>query len=223
MTDESQNSGAKKRLKQKEWAEIGGLWELGESTLAELSATYGVAQETISRKMKALGVKRGARAHEHRERVHEAIVGASIEDAEDLIHQIQEAKRAHLHHANTLTKLALNELARAKKENKEFFTVEGNLKAIQRAAAIVRDMRSEKWLILNIKEDEVDPDALPELKIRSMTQEEIQDVKDRSDNQFDMGMGALNDLNAFEELERIDNGEGEADQAEGGAPEGEQS
>src|SRR5260370_15430282 len=90
--------------------------------------------------------------------------------------RIEETKRHHYDWSTSIAKLAMTEIATAKKDGRAFVTVDGNLKALRRAMAILESARIERYAILDAAK-EVDRDSLPALVFRQLTTKEVEELR----------------------------------------------
>lgn len=195
MTEEAPKKTSRKRapLSKKAWAQISALWAIGEVTLTDLSDKFNVAPETISRKMKALGVTKGERAEEHAAEVKKEVEQASIDDAKVTASRIKETKEEHYRNSRALAGAAMRVLADATKKNLPLATAEPDLKAIERAIKIQDSALKQRWTILGLDKDDIDSDDLPNLQITEMTADQIIEVQ-RQSEKMACGVGDVSDL-----------------------------
>lgn len=177
-TAQQKKKGKYSRLTPAQWKRIGTMWELGEVTIQELSKKYGPAPEHISRKFKELGFKHNARAGEYGQKIKKEVDKRIEDDAKKWADRIRDTKEEHYEQITTLNRLAMTEIALAKKDGRPLATADPNLKAIYRAIQINKTAREERYSILGLDQNDGEDDNLPELTIREMTAAEIDDIRD---------------------------------------------
>lgn len=191
------------RLTTSQWKRMGMLYELGEATLKELSEKYGPRQEHISRRLKKMGFKRHARVKEQSKKVEKAFEKAIDDDAKLWADRIKKTREEHYEQITTLNRLAITEIALAKQEGRAFATVEPNLKAIQRAVAINKTTREERYSILGL-DNEDESDDLPELTIRDLTEAEVDDIRQAQEAKVGDEFDPMEVLTTYAEQESDD-------------------
>ena len=205
--DEAQEKAQKKenrkkgiRLTTSQWKRMGAMYELGEATIRELSEKYGPRPEHISRKFKKLGYKRHRRVKEQSKKVEAALDKVIEDDAKKWADRIAATKEEHYEQVTTLNRLAMTEIAIAKKEGRPFATVDPNLKAIYRAIQINKTTREERYSILGLdKEDE--SEDMPELTIRELTQAEVDDIRQKQEAETGDDFDPMEVLQTYTESE----------------------
>lgn len=166
-----------KTLTPAQLAEAKALWESGEVTLDDLAARFSVRRETMSRRLKQMGAKKGAKAQENAERVEKEVQEQLVDSAGVLASRIRETKESHYKWSEYLAKAAMGELAKAQKEGRQIATTLPNLKAIEKALQVVEKARSERYAILGLDKDDDDEGDLPDLVIKEMTAEDIEELR----------------------------------------------
>ena len=187
----------RKPLQKKEWAEIAALWSLGEARLADLARKFKVAPETVSRKMKKMGVKYGESAAEHTKKVQKKVEEAAVTDASVVAERIRETKEEHYRNSRALAAAAMRVLTTAQKSKHPLATAEPDLKAIERAIKIQDSALRQRWMVLGLDKIDSDDGDLPDLMIREMTEGEIDKIKADSE-QMAAGVGDVGNLGEFD-------------------------
>lgn len=186
-----------RRLTPAEWAEACELWNMAEvATFAELAARYGISATGLSKGLK----KRGATHGSKKKALEEAAAKAALEatraataktTAAAIVEEatfaslrkgrIEETKTQHYDWITMIGKLTMAELVKAQRAGEAFANVGGNLKALRNAAAIITMVRDERYTLLEAY-DEVDEKSLPELVIRDLTENELETLRARNDD-----------------------------------------
>lgn len=161
------------RLTESQWSEAAALWELGEVTLADLSERYGCTINSISRKLKKIGAKRGSKAQEHRREVIKTVQKSALTDSEITGQRIRDTKEEAYTWAVMLQKAALSEIANALQNKTNLAIKTPALKAIEKAIAIVETGTKIRRTALDMDKEDVDPMNMPDLVIRELTQDQI--------------------------------------------------
>ncbi|UIN38423.1 hypothetical protein [Methylobacterium oryzae] len=179
--DDEDAGDAGRRLTPAEWAQIKDLWELGTADASEICARFKIKPDTLAKRIKRAGIRRGSRAHEVAKANTSATVKAAEKTAEELTaerkQKIEKTKSEHLQWTEILARQAMALIAKAKQEDRPFSTEDKNLKALERAMKIVVAARNERFTLLDAH-DEVDDRELPQLVIRDLTEAEIKARRD---------------------------------------------
>lgn len=179
--DDEDAGDAGRRLTPAEWAQIKDLWELGTADATEICARFKIKPDTLAKRIKRAGIRRGSRAHEVAKANTNATVKAAEKTAEELTaerkQKIEKTKSEHLQWTEILARQAMALIAKAKQEDRPFSTEDKNLKALERAMKIVVAARDERFTLLDAH-DEVDDRELPQLVIRDLTEAEIKARRD---------------------------------------------
>lgn len=187
MTEPTEKTEEKdtRKLTEAEWVEIVELWELGEVKLEDLSERFGISAPAISKGLKKRGAVKGSKAAAKAAAVAAAVVASEIEEAVDTAAErrkrVEETKKQHYEWTTMLAKMAMATIAEAKRAGKPLSAVAGDLKALQSATNIVARARDERYTILDMH-NEVDEKGLPDLVIRDLTDDEIEDLRSRDDD-----------------------------------------
>lgn len=183
--DEEDAGDAGRRLTPAEWAQIKDLWELGTADATEICARFKIKPDTLAKRIKRAGIRRGSRAHEVAKANTAATVKAAEKTAEELTAErkvkIEKTKSEHLQWTEILARQAMALIAKAKQEDRPFSSEDKNLKALERAMKIVATARDERFTLLDAH-DEVDDRELPQLVIRDLTAAEIKARRDAQES-----------------------------------------
>ena len=185
------------RLTPKQWAEAEALWESGEITYEGLAKRFGKDKRVFWEHFKRRGIVKGAKSAEHKARVAAEVTKAAQEEAALLAARIRETKEFHYNVNDKLSKLVWAEILQARQNNEPVATRFNNLKALELAVSTLKKLREDRFVLLGIdKEEHVDEDSLPTLIIEELTQEQIEELRNRDFNPgvSDLDMPNLEDL-----------------------------
>jgi transposase-like protein len=193
-----EDSSKLKRLTDAEWAQVKTIWELGTMSLQEIADKYGVARQTLWRRLKDAGIERGSRAHESAQPIEDE--AARI--AQITAKRVTETRESHYSFAEALSKMVMDAVLRARKEGRAISSADPDLAALNKAIKGLEVLRKERYAILGLDREDGDPNEEPELLISEMTPEMIQSVQDQlsrtADNMADID-DLLNDIEIIEE------------------------
>lgn len=173
-------------LTHRQWAEAEAIWASGLMGRRALAEKFGVSETSISKHMTAAGIKRGERAHEHREKVQKELEKAQATEAAIAAERIREATEEHYKMVSGLGKLTWQEVLTAKQEGRPVATALPNLKALETAIGNIKKVREEKWALLGLdKEKEIDDEDLPELVISELTADQVTNLRNQDFGDFE--------------------------------------
>jgi hypothetical protein len=214
MTEEGQapeadESTAKRRYKKltpTQRAEAIALWKQGDVTMDELVDRYGCTEAALRRLFMVEKVKKGEGAREV-----EAKRIAVMQEAMQLepgVHaqRVYETKDETYQVLRSLRKLVIGTLIEAKRAGKPLGAVQNDMKAIREAAAAVKICREEAFAVLGIREGEGTEEALPELHITGLDDEQIEQLRAED---FSTGLSDMGDEDGAEPRDVIEGDEDE--------------
>jgi hypothetical protein len=168
-----------RRLSPTAWAEIRALWEVGDVTLADLSHRYGVATRTLQAHFEKHEVKKGAKARALAAIVEAELLERALDDPQSLADRARETRESAYKDAATIQKLVMAELGRAASHPGSAFQSGMTIKMLALAAHAVERARRIRWTALGLADGEPLTDELPELVIRTYTESELEDIRNR--------------------------------------------
>lgn len=190
------------RLKPAEWAKACALWESGEVTLKDLHEEFGMTVEAFSRKFKREGIERGVKAHEHADKIRDEMGKVLRGDAKVHAERVSQAKEDYFNWFYGLGRMTMHEIVKAGKEKRAVATTLPNLKALEKAAQVMKISREQVWPVLGLdKDDDVDFDDFPDLPITEMTAQDIEAIQRK---QLDEALGISGDTDPILEGEDYD-------------------
>lgn len=166
-----------------EWQTIRVIWESGNCTAGELSKRFSVHPETIIRKMKKLGAVKGSASKRYVSQVQSRMQEKINGTADELAERIRETKENFYKWNKTLAVLAMKEIADAKNSGKPMSAITQNLRTYEVASNIVAKTRSETYSLLGLDKDDGGPKELPDLLISEMTADEVEQVRNRMEDE----------------------------------------
>jgi predicted DNA-binding protein YlxM (UPF0122 family) len=156
----------------REWIEICNMAREGVS-VAKIAKSYKVAPSSIYRGLKKRGVVIGAYT-----KTSEELEGDKTR--QELIERARKTRDEDFRYTDHIQKQAMKVQLDAAKAGRTYSTVEKDLKALKLAMEIIRLGTDNKFRLLGLdKENEHADQALPELPIRVMTQDEVEAIRDR--------------------------------------------
>lgn len=194
---------AKPRLTNRQWAQEEAMYAMGDTTQAAIAAKYSLTVQAVFQHMKRRGIKKGSKAVASSKAIEEGIQLAAVSEASVTAARIKETKEDHYKMASALSRLSWQEVLKAKQDGLPVSTATPNLRALDLASAVLKRLREERYAILGLdRHDFVDEDALPELVISELTDEQIAKLHERDDDFNEM----QGDDNAVIDLDEEDSG-----------------
>lgn len=173
MTDDTQNKPQRKRLSEKEWAEVVVLWELGEHSLQELADRYEITPSAISSGLNRRGAIHGRLATEQAQKVAKQSNG----DFAEILRRANETKDFHYKSSSYLGQLAVKKIQQAEKGDISYAQADDEIKVLLNASKVTAEMRKERFAVLGLDRDDLVLEELPELVIQEMSPFEIDQIR----------------------------------------------
>lgn len=212
MTEEKKpRKRGPKSLTPAEWVQIKVSWELGTATLESLSEKWSLSPSTLSKKLTEMGAVKGRRAKYLSNAIENSLVNKQSKFVEEMAEKVDNTKRTYFEWTNLLAKLAMAEIAEAKREKRKLDTVLNSLRALDTATSIIAKSRQECFSILGIDKGDLDKDSLPELLVSEMTAEEVEVIKERimADDVVDDGSDIIDSKANAENSDVVEEGDDE--------------
>ncbi|MGA0598132.1 hypothetical protein [Enterovirga sp. CN4-39] len=177
------------------WAEICAFWEVGDSTLEELSERFGVARRTLQAHFAKHGVIKGCKAAAMAQSVQEEVFSRELNDHDVTVARAKATREAAYNNAIAIEALVMGQLEAAKKDPSSTHKVASAIRALSLAAAAVERLHAVKKAALGLDRDNVLEEELPTLVIQDLTAEDLAELQARDEqDEYDE-----NDLLPFSE------------------------
>jgi hypothetical protein len=170
-------------MRPSEWAEAMGLWEAGDMSLPQLARHMGVSPQALATGLRHRNCERGSRRASNAEAIRQEISRQSLGDTTVLGQRIRETKDQHFEWAAIVARLVMQEVAKAKQENRPMSSIYDNLKSLKLTAETLRIVREEKWKLLGLEDGVISDDELPKLEIYQMSLSEMEKIQKRASEQ----------------------------------------
>jgi hypothetical protein len=173
-TENEKDESTSKRLKESEWIVVCSLWEMGEVTLKDLSAKFGVSEAALSQGLKRRGIKRGAKAHLANKEVEHKIK----EEREKLVEEIFLFKKKFLRYGDFLMTLTMNEITEAKKAGDKIASKKPELDAIFAATKVYKTIRNDMFHLYDLYNPDSQPSDDLQFNIGVYSETDIKDLRE---------------------------------------------
>lgn len=204
--NQSKDSRSRKSIPESTWAEAEALYATGDFNLADLEEKFGIRRETLSRRFKKRGIKKGQATVS--EQVMEAVAKAAIDDATIIAQRAKESRDESYAWTQILQKMVMKEIADAKRNGKEVMVVGPNVKVLTEAMKLISMGWDTRSKILGLDKEKMESEELPELVISELTQDEIESIRsaqEQGDVPIDEDIADLSDI--VDEDEEVDEDE----------------
>jgi len=201
MSNETQLKRKYTRLDPSTWAEVRGLWELGDATLDELSDRYGVSVRALQAHFRKHQRSKGARAAQFAAAVQKELFDEELADKDLTAQRARDVREAAYTGCVMIEQLISAQLELAQKDAALAVRAASALKALSLAAASLERTHNLKYRALGLDKLVVE-EQLPVLTLRDLTSDEIEalqaghDNGDELDEVLSEGHGADHDASA---------------------------
>lgn len=189
--------GPAKNLTGAQKAEAVALWRAGEITLEGLSKKFKKRPETFSRMFTRMGITKGSGAAAAIKKAEELVAERVVSDTELTLQRISEVRESHYTMSRHLAKLAFREIINAKNAELDVGKLKDVMAVYKMASDVIGNSRKELFDLLNAEKYEKaeDIDNLPDLTVRELTNDEIEQLHsspiDDGMDEDDLGGGML--------------------------------
>lgn len=182
-----------RRLTPGEYARAKTMWQSGDYSLYEISDTVGVTVTALSRRFKRDGVSKGSDAKKVSAAVKKAIEKTTAARADELAKTAHDIKMLALNGIQLVTKKTIFEVQAAIKANTPMGEKLNDLKALNEASKIINLNYGTGARILGLDEKLVEGDALEELQINLMTENDVEELREQQRREEAEANGELDD------------------------------
>lgn len=179
----------KKRMTPAQWTEARAMWASGEFTLEQISEKFAVTRETLSRRFKKDGVAKGQSQVD--KRVEEEIVQQVVSNQDKWAERAEHVRETYYKTAETIRNMNLKVIGDAMK-GPGAFSAQPDLKALGMLISNLEKLRVGQFAITGLDKELAEDDEIPELLVRSLTDSEIQSIRDaqsapQEDDEIELG------------------------------------
>jgi hypothetical protein len=161
------------RLEPSTWASIRAEWECGDTTLAELSERYNVAQRTLQAHFAQHGTTKGSEAQALAVTVRERVFEQQLSDPDLLASRARDIRESAFRDAQNIEDILAAQLEAARLDPSSAIKAVGLIKALSLAAATLERTHDLKMRALGLDRPGAIATELPELRLRDISQQEI--------------------------------------------------
>ena len=165
------------RLTPAAWATIDGLWQAGETTLAELSERFGPSPRALQSHFAKANIVKGERAAAMAASVREEVLKEELGDPDLKVARAREIRERTFERANIVEDLIMQQLQLAQRDPTQVLRAGAALKMLSLAAGSLERLHEVKKRALGLDRDSPLKDELTELVIRDLTQEDVDEMR----------------------------------------------
>jgi hypothetical protein len=169
------------RLAPSVWAKICAEWEVGDTTLDELSGRFGVNTRTLQAHFLKNNVVKGSKSAQLASAVKEELFKLNLDGKDDITQRAVETREAAYKNAVTVEALIMGQLQLAQTDPSQAFKAASAVKLLSLAAAGLERLHALKWSALGLNRDSVVSGELPKLIFVDLTDEEIKSIQQGKD------------------------------------------
>lgn len=182
-----------KRLTPREYARAKTMWQSGDYSLKEISDAVGVSATALSRRFKRDSVSKGSDAKRVSAAVKRAIEKTSAAQAEELAATAHDIKMIALKSLELFNKKAYQEVAKSIKDGTPLSDKLNDLKALNEASKIIALNYGTGARILGLDQVLNPDEALPELTINLMTENDVAELREQQRREEAEANGEIDD------------------------------
>lgn len=205
MSEESKKEKVVRgNLTPRQRAEAAALWRSGTVTLQDLSARFGKRPETFSRLFARMGIEKGTAVEAASAAAAASAVAAAVEEKvrtelDETLDRIRKVKERNYSMSQMLAQMAFQDVHKARSAGIDVGSLRKTMAVYKMAAEVLSITRKEAYDLLNVPKMEAmeDIDDLPDLTVRELTQNEVNQLRD-SPVTDDMGEGLPDELDPLE-------------------------
>ena len=181
------------------------LWKLGELSAEEIATKLAVDVIVLRRMLGRNKVKKGELAAAVAAKTAAVMEKALTLDPEVHARRVFDTKNETYRIAEMLRKLVAKEIIKCTQEGRKLGTIQNEIKTIREAAMAIKTCREEAYAVLGIRPEDQGDEALPDLTITDLTEDDIADLQAMPPIE---GMGDVPDIPEGEFLDPLDDDEG---------------
>jgi hypothetical protein len=166
-----------KRLSPTEAAEAMARWRTGAETLEEIAGAYGVSTRALQYKFRQAGAAKGEAIVEDARRIERETIEEAFGDQPDRLQRGKRARQSSLDLAERIERAASSILTEIEATPSTAGSYAGGLRALSLAAQLVERTFAIKSSALGLLPGDLDPEELPQIIIRDLTEEELEAIR----------------------------------------------
>lgn len=182
-----------KRLTPREYARAKTMWQSGDYSLKEISDTVGVSATALSRRFKRDSVSKGSDAKKVSAAVKRAIEKSTAANAEELSQTAHDIKMVALKAIELFNKKALKDVSDSIRAGTPLGEKMNDIKALNEASKIIHLNYNTGARILGLDQALNPDDALPELQIHIMTENDVAELREQQRREEAEANGEIDD------------------------------
>lgn len=171
------------RLNEAEWAEAEAAWASGAVSLPELSHRFGTTERGLQARFARRGIEKGEAAKALAAQVIARVAEEQVSQVSTLAERAATIREVTYANAAKVERAIMDRLDAAAADPAQTFAAAAAIKMLTNAASALERLHSLKRSALGISDDDVNDDEIPVLVIRDMTDREIEDMRNKQDEE----------------------------------------
>jgi hypothetical protein len=165
------------RLSESAWAEARALWEVGDSSLEELTKRFGVSKRALQFHFSKHALSKGSKSSELAAAVEMEVLRRELPDKEILVQRAKNIKERTYANSQAIENLVMAQLDLAKKDPSQAYKAASAMKMLSLAASTLeRTHRLTKTALGLDKEPDIGKE-FPVLTFRDLSQEDLEEIR----------------------------------------------
>ncbi len=144
----------------------------GDFTLKEIAADYGISPQALGQRFRRDGVEKGSMIRQLESAVDASVDASAMADSSELAEMAKGLKKQYYGFVDALTRAAMSEIAGARQKNEDVALRDPALRSYERASKMLATNYDTQMRILGIEKLEGAGNALPEIRVISMSSED---------------------------------------------------
>jgi hypothetical protein len=166
-----------RRLSESAWAEARALWEVGYSSLEELSARFGISKRALQFHFAKHGLSKGSKSRALAAAVETEVFRAELTDKEVLVERAKDIKERTYANAQIIENLVMAQLEQAQKDPSQAHKAGSAMKTLSLAASTLERLHQLKKTATGLDKDPDIGKELPVLTFRDLSKEDLEAIK----------------------------------------------
>lgn len=182
--------GSKKHLTKTQWAEAKTMWASGNYTLTEIAERFNVTPVALHRRFKRHGIEKGQDKQAQDEAVRKSAIEKNAAAIAEVARTGIDAALLMTRSAKTIAQLIVQEMGRTQAMGDAasgipWFRMHANLRALREAMNAMKDgsVLINNFVDISALQKEIEEGELPELRILTMDQDEIDRMREEQRRQ----------------------------------------
>jgi hypothetical protein len=159
------------------WAAAVAAWRTGASTLEEIASGLGMSVRGVQYRLAKEGARKGEAIAEDARRIERETIEEAFGDQPDRLQRGKRARQSSLALADRIERAASSILTDIEAAPAMAASHAGSLRTLSLAAQLAERTFALKSSALGLSSNDLDPEELPQIVIRDLTEEELEAIR----------------------------------------------